>query len=261
MPDILKYKTKDEVPEGLRPHAEEKDGAVQVEVVPAKVHSEFRTNNIALLKERDDLKTKNTSYVQVFGEDIPKVSEELTELRKVKQQVDDGTLKTSDAVQKEVDKRAKSEQEGFAATRKALEATAQGATALQKMWESRYKGVHLDQAVAAQVTAADSGFSPSALLDIQARAKSVWRVSDDGTLQAVDAAGTQVYSLKEPGTPLGMKEWLQSIAASAPHFLKPSAGGGAPGGRGNGAAGSQDPAFLALPPAERMKIARERGWK
>lgn len=259
MPDILIFKTKDTIPEGLREHAEEKEGAFHVSVVPNKVHSGFRDNNIALAKERDDLKGKLTPWAEAFPElTVDKVQEELVNLRALKQQVDDGTLKGSDAVNKAVEARVKSVQDGWDSTKKNLEKAAQDSATLAKNWEGKFKGVLLDQAVSTLVVAGDSKFAPSSLADIQARARAVWKVSDDGKLALMDG-DVPVYSKKEPGTPMPIKEWLEELGKSAPHFLKPSAGGGASGGRGQGNFGMSQADFDKLPPAKRIELARSRG--
>lgn len=257
MPDILSFKTKDEVPAGLREHAEEKDGVFQVAVVSNKTHGSFRDNNTALIKERDELKTKLTPYVEVFGEDVGKVSDELTSLRTIKQQVDDGTLKGTKAIQDAIDARVVSEKNGWAAAKAALEGQAQTANQKAAQADQKYKGLLLDQAVASQVLASDSGFAESALADIQSRARGNWKVADDGSLSLQDSKGTQVYSVKEPGVPMPMKEWLEGLAKSASHFLKPSVGGGAHGGKGTGNFGMSQEAFDKLPPGQRMELARK----
>lgn len=257
MPDILTFKTKEEVPEGLRSHAVEKDGVVTVKVVAEPEHAAFRTNNIALLKERDELKNKLTPYVEVFGEDVTKVSGELTELRTIKQQVDDGTLKGTKAVADAVEARVASEKAGWAAAKTALEASAAAANQKAQVADQKFKGLLLDQSVASQVLASDSGFAESALADIQSRARGAWKVQDDGTPVLLDAKGTQIYSVKEPGTPMPMKEWLEGLAKSAQHFLKPSVGGGAHGGNGTGNFGMSQEAYSKLKPSERMELARK----
>lgn len=257
MPDILTFKALADVPEGLRSHADEKDGVVTVKVVAEKEHAAFRTNNIALLKERDELNKKYTPYVDVFGEDVTKVANELTELRTIKQQVDDGTLKGTKAVADAVEARVASEKAGWASAKQALEATAAAANQKAATADTKYKGLLLDQAVSRHVLASDSGFAESALADIQSRARGAWKVQDDGIPVLLDEKGTQVYSVKEPGTPMPMKEWLEGLAKSAQHFLKPSAGGGANGGNGTGNFGMSAEAFSKLKPGERMELARK----
>lgn len=258
MPDV-KYKTKEEMPEEFREHAKEADGGFVVNVVLKSKLDEFRTNNTTLLQERDGHKAWRSAVVAAIGhEDAEKFKGEMAELRLTAQKVKDGELKGNDAIQAAVDKRVS---ERIAAVqdekRQAIE-QATAAQAASRDWETKYKGSRLDTEIASMVLAADSAFNPSALSDIQSRARGVYVVQDDGSL--VPRKGDAVvYSKKEAGQPMPLKEWGEQLLSEAPHFRKSSKGGGASGGEDGGdrAYGMSRKDFNALDPATRIQKHRE----
>jgi hypothetical protein len=150
LPDI-KWSKKEDIPEVLREHAVEKDGAFVVDVAPAVKVKEFRDNNVALLRERDELKSKLTPYTTAFGEDVVAATTRLSELQAIEQQVKDGTLKGTDAINRQVDERVKSERANFETAKKALETQLATLTQTASQWEGKYKGERLNQEVAAHV--------------------------------------------------------------------------------------------------------------
>lgn len=258
MPDV-KYKTREEMPEEFREHAKEADGGFTVNVVPKVKLDEFRTTNIAVLQERDALKEKFGSLAGVIGHDDPeKFKGELGELRATAQKVADGTLKGNDAIQAEVERRANAKIAAAADEKRQAMEMAQHAQATAKTWETKFKGSRLDTEIATLVLAGDSPFNASALPDIQARARGVYVVQDDGSL--VPKKGDAViYSKKDAGQPMPLKEWGESLLGEAPHFGKKSAGGGASGGHDGGekVAGMSRKDFQALGPSERIAKYRE----
>ena len=61
MPLKFKFKTRDEIPAELQPHYVERDGAWMLDadgVVEKSKLDEFRTSNVALLKENGDFKKR-----------------------------------------------------------------------------------------------------------------------------------------------------------------------------------------------------------
>ena len=81
------------------------------------------------------------------------------------------------------------------------------------------------------------GLRASAIPDIKARARSVFKISG-GAVAAVEADGkTPVYG-KDGVTPLTFDEWVTRQAAEAPHLFESNAGGGAVG-NGSGGAGNR----------------------
>lgn len=258
MPAKMKFKTKEEAPEDFREHLEQVDGGFELAVVAKKVHDGFRQTNIDLLKERDGLKAENTGLRAVVGEDPEKFKGELVDLRSTAQKVKDGTLKTSDAIETEVVKRVGARESGWTDEKRQLTSQLEQAQSVGKDWESKFRSERLNNEVSALVSAADSGFNPSAVSDIQARARGVFVVQDDGSLLPKKGDGV-IYSKKEAGVPMSLKEWGAGLLEEAPHFGKSSAGGGANGG-GNGGekvAGMARTDFEKLSPSERITLHRK----
>lgn len=256
MPDIL-FKTKEEIPEGLREHAEERNGAFAVDVAPGKKLKEFRDNNIAIARERDELKTKVTTYASKIGEDVEAVASELVALRTIKQQVDDQKLVGTDKIEATVLQRVQAIEKGYKDQLTEANQKLTNTLAKTQTFESRFKRSVLHQGITSVVLDGESGANPQALGDILACAETDFAVSDDGRFSPVKD-GKTVYGA-DGVTPMTPKEWLSGLLKSKPYFQKPSAGGGATGGRASGNDfGMSDEAFQKLSPAARLSLAREQ---
>lgn len=258
MPAKMKFKTKEEMPEEFREHAEQVEGGFEVAVVAKKIHDGFRENNINLARERDGLKATNEALVAIVGPDVEKFKGELGDLRTTAQKVKDGALKGSDAIETEVVKRVSSREAGWNEEKRQLQEQLSAATKTGGEWKTKFESSRLDSEVSNLVLAADSGFSPSALPDIQARARGVFQVQEDGALVAKKGDAV-IYSKKEAGQPISLKEWGAGLLEEAPHFGKTSAGGGAAGGRDAGAkiGGMSKEAFNKLGVTDRLTKIRE----
>lgn len=256
MPDIV-FKTQEEIPEGLREHAEAKDGAFVVDVAPGKKLKEFRDTNIAVVKERDQHKNENAIWRSKIGEDPEKIAGELTELRAIKLKVDEGKLSAPDKIEAAANGRVKVIEDGYKAQiaerdqKLGVLTTRNGDLAL------KWKRSVLRQEITAVALEDASGANPAALTDILACAEGDFAIQDNGQLVRMD--GEKVIYGSDTVTPMSPKEWLAGLLKSKTYFQKPSTGGGAGGGRGTGNFGMSEEAFNKLPPAERMRIARERG--
>jgi hypothetical protein len=254
MPDII-FKTLEEIPEGLREHAESKDGAFVLDAVPGKKLKEFRDNNIAIVKERDTHKNENATWRSKVGEDPEKVVLELTELRGIKQKVEDGKLQGTDKIEAMVATRAKTIEDGY---KTQIAERDQKLTVIQARnvdLALKWKRSVLRQEITAVALEGDSGANPAALTDILACAEGDFAIQDNG--QLVRMNGEAVVYGADGVTAQSPKEWLAGLLKSKTYFQKPSTGGGASGGRGTGNFGLSDADFQKLPPAERMAIARK----
>lgn len=254
MPDIV-FKTREEIPEGLREHAEEKEGAFVLDAAPGKKLKEFRDNNIAVVKERDTYKNKAAEYAAAFGEDIPKTTAELAELRTIKQKVDDNKLQGTDKIEATVAARAKVIEDGYKGQITEAQQKLANITAKNADLALKYKRSVLRQEITAVAMAGDSGANPEALTDILACAETDFAVNDDG--KPVRMNGEAVVYGADGVTAMTPREWLAGLLKSKTYFQKPSVGGGASGGRSTGNFGMSDKDFQALPPAERMRLDRE----
>lgn len=231
----LVYKTKDEVPETLREHAKEtadKSG-FEVTVAPASKLNEFRDNNVALSKERDDLRALTATVTASLpkksdGSDYTKdeVAALLTTLVQTESQVKDGTLKASKDIENTLNERTKTMQDKH--TRELAEANV-SIVKFQKQATDLVAENHRLQIVNAlsHVIADESlGLRMSALPDIQDRAARVMRVDPKDGVVIVDANGT-IMRGEDGVKPMTAKEWIGSLRESAEHFFKASTGGGA----------------------------------
>jgi hypothetical protein len=217
----LKYDSLKEIPaEDVRLYVE-REGAWHLDAdlkeERAKL-AEFRSNNLALIKERDDLKNR---FEGIDPEQVRKLSEEkqrLEDEQRVKagefDKVLDGRLKTAKS---EWDKQ-------FAAV-----------TSERDALSSRLTVIQIDQGVIAAAT--KRGLRATAIPDITARARSVFKLVN-GVPTAFDADGKTVRVGKDGIAPMTLEEWLDAQVSEAPHLFESNAGGGA-AGNGSGGVGNR----------------------
>lgn len=256
---ILNFKTQDEIPEGLREGAKQNDGGegFSVNVVLNSKLEEFRNSNVSLSKERDSYKTQVERFAPIIGEDLEGFAAQVETWKSTAQQVADGKLKGSDAVEKEVEKRTTAMRDDFqrqlsdeAKKRVAAEAAAEAA-------EGRYKNSLIDRAVTDAVLSEKSGAEPAALPDILNRAKSVFVIDNEGKIIPKD--GEAIIYGADGSTPMTPAEWLGGLKEKAPHFFKSSTGGGGGGGDGKGGKihGMSAADFAKLPARKRLELANK----
>lgn len=261
MPDVF-FGTADEAPEGLRELLVKDDatGKFKINVVPNAKLVEFRENNVALLQERDALKSKVTKFSTVVGDDPDKFQTELADLRKLQEQIKDGTVKGTDAIQREVDARVKAMEESYKTQLtelgNKLKVTEEGRMTMSEKYRSSVR----DRGITDAVLAGDSGINPQALPDILSRAAGLFQVTETGGLVA-KKGDTVIYG-SDGASPMTPKEWLAKLLEEAPYLGKSSAGGGAAGQQGAGKiAGMSEKDFAALSPTRRMQLYREQASK
>lgn len=254
MPKII-FETLDQVPEWLRGDAKEVNGKVEADVVQSAKVNEFRDNNIKLSTERDSLVKEKELFTSLIGEDVEAFKTEIEALRKTKQEVDDGKLKGSDTIAKEVEARVlnlKGDYEKqIQAANKETVAYKEKAASL----ETRLKNTHIDRAITSAVLDEDSGVDPRALPDILERARKVYTVEGDDKLVAKD--GEAVIYGSDGATPLPPSEWLDKLKEQAPYFFKTSQGGGATGSDGKLPAGLTQEQYDKLSGAEKLALSRK----
>lgn len=255
MPDLT-YASKEAVPEGLREFAKEANGSFVVSVVPKQKLDEFRENNITIARERDELKTKVATYVALVGEDTTKAKTDLEALKITSQQVADGKLKGSDAIEAEVTRRITEVKTNYETQLREAGVKLQTAEAAKADYEGRFKRSTVDREITNAVLHPESGINPAALPDILTRAYGFYSVEGDGKLVA--RQGDAVIYGADGVTPMAPREWLGKVLEQAPYLGKQSAGGGASGNNSGKTPGglSQD-AFDKLPAVERLALARK----
>ena len=163
---------------------------------------------------------------------------------------------TLDDIDREVANRVKAEMDKVGGTMTDLKQKAEAAVKRGDAFEGKYKGMVVDQAIIAAVTAADSGANPTALPDILNRARAVFVAGDDGAMTAMKD-GQKWYA--DGDRTITPKEWLAHLLKEAPYLGVASTGAGGAGGKQSGKHGMSDAEFQALPPAQRIALHRAGG--
>jgi hypothetical protein len=99
---------------------------------------------------------------------------------------------------------------------------------------ARLTAIQVDQGVLTVAT--KKGLRPSAIPDITARARTVFRLVD-GAPRAYEADGQTVRVGRDGITPMSLDEWVDQQVADAPHLFESNMGGGAAGSSGSHHAG------------------------
>lgn len=261
MPNLT-YDALDVVPEGLKDYAkkDEASGKFVVEVVPGVKLAEFRDNNIAISKQRDELAATVGKLKPHIGDDLDAFITTLGELNQTAQGVKDGKLKSTADIEAEVLRRVESMKTGFENQIKELGLRAATAEQTAGVADQKFKRSIVDRAVTQAVVDASSGALPTALDDILTRAYRVFKVADEGKITAMDGEAV-IYGADgvSPMTPL---EWMGKLREQAPHFFKNSNGGGASGGTVAGSFGGKSPEEMAkMSPMQRLQLANETAAK
>ena len=237
----FKWQGKEQIPAEHQAFYVERDGGwvldVEGAVDKAKL-DEFRSNNVALAKERDELRKR---FEGIDPEEVRKLADEkrrLEELHQIKagevEKVFEGRMKA-----------AKTEWE------KQLSAVTGERDALN----GRLMAVQVDQAVVTEAT--KRGLRPTAIPDITARARMTFRLVN-GVPQAFEADGQTARVGRDGVTPMTVAEWLDTQVSDAPHLFESSAGSGAVG-NGSGGVGTRKNPFRQGPEwnmTEQMRLLK-----
>jgi hypothetical protein len=221
----FRYKLKDEVPAEHAALYVERDGAFVLDaegVVDKTRVDEFRTNNLALKKQLDDLAAKYE------GIDPDAVKTLLAE----KAKLEDQKLLKGGEVEKLVEKRTK----GIVSDmEKRLQSAEQQASVLSAQLLEK----EIDRNVVEAAT--KLGLRASAIPDIKARARNIFKIVG-AAVAAVEADGKTPVCGQDGATPLTFDEWVARQVVEAPHLFESSAGGGAVG-HGSGGVGQRKNPF------------------
>ena len=222
----FKFKSKDEVPTDHASLYVEREGAwwldVEGAVEKAKL-DEFRTTNVALLKERDDQKKR---FEGIDPDEVRKLADEK---RKLEEAQALRAATTASEVEKVVEARVKG-------VKSELDKQLCAATSERDALNARLTAIQIDQAVVTEAT--KRGLRATALPDITARARNTFRLVN-GVPQAFEADGQSARVGKDGVTPLTLAEWIDQQVSEAPHLFESNAGGGAAGNASGGGAGGR----------------------
>jgi hypothetical protein len=226
----FKFKSKEEIPTEHLPFYAEREGGWVLDVEGAVDKSkldEFRSTNVALLKERDELKKR---FEGIEPEQVKALAEEKRRLEEAAQ------LKAGE-VEKVVEGRVKS-------VKGELEKQVRTLTAERDALTARLTSIQIDQGV---LTAASKrGLRATAIPDITSRARGVFRLVN-GVPTAYEPDGQTVRVGKDGVMPMTLEEWVDAQVSEAPHLFEPNAGGGAAGNASGGGAGARANGSLRNP--------------
>jgi hypothetical protein len=213
----FKCKSKDEVPAEQAALYVEREGEWMLDVegvVEKGKHDEFRTANVALRKELEEQKKR---FEGIDPDEVRKLAEEKQKLEESQQ------LKLGE-VEKVLENRLKTAKADWD---KQLGAVTTERDALN----ARLASIQIDQGVITVAT--KKGLRPTAIPDITARARSVFRLVN-GAPTAFEADGKTVRVGKDGITPMNLEEWVDAQVSDAPHLFESNAGGGAAGDASGG---------------------------
>jgi len=215
----FKYNSKDEIPAELVALYAEREGAWQLDVdgVADKAKlDEFRTNNTALLKQLEEHRKR---FDGIDPDEVRKLAEQKARLEEERQ------LKAG-----ELDKVVENRIKGLKAE---WDKQVTALTSERESLNARLTAIQIDQGV---ITAATKrGLRPTAIADITARARSVFKLVN-GSPRAFEADGQTLRYGRDGVTPMTLEEWVDAQVSDAPHLFETNAGGGAAGTGSGGAA-------------------------
>jgi hypothetical protein len=212
-----KYTNQQEIPAEHAALYVERDGAFVLDADGAVEKSkldEFRQTNVALLKERNELKQR---FEGMDPDEFRKLADEKRKLEEEKQ------LKAG-----EVDRVVESRVKGLKAE---WDKQIAAVTSERDTLMSRLTAIQIDQGVI--TTATKRGLRPTAIPDITSRARVVFKLVN-GVPQAFEADGQTVRYGKDGVTPMTLEEWVDAQVADAPHLFESNAGSGAAGNASGG---------------------------
>ena len=194
----FKCKSKDEVPAEQAALYVERDGewVLDVEgVVDKAKHDEFRNANVTLRKELEEQKRR---FEGIDPDEVRKLAEEKQKLEETQQ------LKLGE-VEKVLENRLKTAKADWDKQFGAV-------TADRDALNARLASIQIDQGVITVAT--KKGLRPTAIPDITARARSVFRLVN-GAPTAFEADGKTVRVGKDGITPMNLEEWVDQQVADA----------------------------------------------
>lgn len=189
---------------------------------------EMRETNIAVMKERDELK----KLKEALGDVEP---DQVKELLASKDKAENDELKSKGKIDELVAKRTENYEKELKRIREAAQRERDDLTEKLTRASSRLSEIAVRTKV--QETFAKSGLKPvslEAFEDAVERARKVWVLDENGEPVA-RRNGEPVYSAKKATEPLGLEEWASSLASTASHLFVPGQGG-------NGGGGEKQPA-------------------
>lgn len=198
--------------------------------------SEYRDNNIKLLKERDELKAKMVDKSEIdkiqeqFEAEKAQLASELEKLKASKEELKDDKSKDNSEELKQLNKSIKQ----LEAIKKAQESELTSVKTelskqideIKQQFESKsraYNTVLLNSAVNEAAVAA--GVDPNALAAVKALATTTFKIEGDSIVAYDPNDGSPLFS-KDGSTNLSVKEWAANLKETMPQlFIQPKGAG------------------------------------
>jgi hypothetical protein len=237
MPLSLRYKKKDDIPEGAEAFYTERDGAWVLDVggvVERSKLDEFRENNIKLTNELKRFEGIDPEQVRALADE--------------KRQLEEAAQLKAGEADKVIESRTKQLKGEFDKQLSAI-------TAERDALNTRLAAILIDQGVTTATT--KRGLRPTAIPDITARARGTFKLVN-GVPSAFEADGQTVRQGKDGVTPMTLEEWADLQVSEAPHLFESNAGGGA-AGNGSGGVGQRKNPFRRGPDwnvTEQMRLLK-----
>lgn len=207
--------------------------------------TEFRDNNIKLLKETEELKKQ----LEKMGD--PK---QIEEMKKKIQLIEDKKMIEAGKLDELVNQKVERMRTDFESQLKALKDAVDAKDSELGKTNSRLSEVLIDSEITKAVTAV-GGVRKDAMQDIIARGKRVWRLEDG---KPVPKEGDKLLFGKDGKNQMTFEEWAAVLAETAPFLFESS------GGSGAGGAGGQKPNLgkvdlSKIPAGERLRMIHGSG--
>ena len=218
----FKVKSKEEIPAEYAGLYVERNGEWVADLegaVDKSINDEFRETNNGLKKQLEEL---NKRFEGIDPEEVRKLGEEKRKLEEAQQ------LKAGE-VEKVYENRLKTARADWEKQFSTVTGELNAATA-------QLTRIQIDQGVITVAT--KKGLRPTAIPDITARARNVFRL-EKGVPTAFESDGKTVRAGKDGITPMNLEEWVDLQVAEAPHLFESNAGGGAAGDASGGGAAAR----------------------
>ena len=231
MAEALKTKVDslEEVPESLQQYYEETGTGsyvLSIDGVPPQAQAkiaEFRDNNINLAKEKEELLERMKLYE---GLDADKAREALAKLATMEEE----ELVRSGDVETLVQQKLAAAQNDHLKQLESLKSARDEAEKKAKINQAKLSEFIIQNKI---LEAVNNVAQPhqAAIPDILYRAKSQWRLAEDGSMYAVDEYGNKQYS-KGGDELISPTEWSKNLVENARHLFSASIGSQATGSGG-----------------------------
>lgn len=198
--------------------------------------SEFRNNNVELLRKVDEL-TKTASSAEELREKLKALggidpAEAVAAVEKMqaiqeKKLIDEGDIEK--VVAQRVEAHVKQLKSNYEGQIEQLTSNLEEVNGKYSNTRNQLQTVVIDSELTTAINNTGNA-RKGAMQDLLRRGREVFVLSEDG--KPVPMQGENVMYGKDGKNPMSMDEWAQSVVLDAPYLFEDSAGGGAKGGKG-----------------------------